>query len=116
MKKAFLFSTLVLLMISCNKEDTPQYISVVLPPPVDYFESGSYQGHFTLFWDHQYKSSLNYYIIERFPGDTKDTADAFATQYEIPGFVVDTNYYFIIRAVDKGGTYSESKSLTVGNY
>jgi len=115
MKKVLLFAVVLMAIISCNKEETPQYVTSVLPPPVDYFEAGTYQGHFTLFWDHQYKSSLKYYIIEKFPGNTKDTADAYSTQYEMPDFIIDTSYYFMIRAVDKGGNYSESKSLTVGD-
>jgi len=115
MKKLILISVFALLLFSCNKEDTTQYTTNVLPAPVDYFEAGTYQGNFTLFWDYKYKSEINYYIIEKFPGNTKDTAQAFETQYEMPGFTVDTVYYFMIRVVDKKGNYSEAKSLTVGN-
>ena len=100
---------------ACNKDDDHPYITQVLPPPVDYFKAGTYEGDFTLFWDYQYKSSVKYYIIERFPGNTRDTANAFATQYQMPDFVIDTTYFFMIRVVDKSGTYSESKSLTVGD-
>ena len=115
MKKLLLFSLLIMAVSACNKKDDTIYTTQVLPPPVDYFNAGIFEGHFTLFWDYEYKSSVKYYIIERFPGNTRDTAEAFATQYPMPGFVIDTTYYFMIRVVDKSGTYSESKSLTVGD-
>lgn len=113
MKRFLVISLISVVFLSCNKEETPNYVTEVLPPPVENFTSGIFQGQFTLFWDYAYQNQINYYILEYSPGPQKDTIGAYVNYYQIPDIVFDTSYFFLIRAVDKKGNYSTSKSLKI---
>lgn len=113
MKGLLLISLISTILLSCNKEETPIYVTEVLPPPVENFTSGTFQGQFTLFWDYASPNQINYFVLEYSPGHQRDTIGAFENYYQIPDIVFDTSYFFLIRAVDKKGNYSTSKSLRI---
>jgi hypothetical protein len=115
MKRIAFLWVIVSLLISCNKEDTTNYVDQVLPPPVENFRSGIYDSQFTLFWDYGYQSQINYYVLEYSPGNHRDTIGAYESYYQIPDYQSDTSYFFLIRVVDKKGNYSEGKTLRVEN-
>lgn len=117
MKRFLLFSSLLLILLSCNKKEEVSYIDQVSVPSVSHFEGIRNSNGIQLTWTYAYASSINYFILYYSPGgEATDTISAFESTYSVSPVQVDTNYIFHLKAIDKMGNSSERAVLRMSTY
>ncbi|NPD48082.1 MULTISPECIES: fibronectin type III domain-containing protein [unclassified Lentimicrobium] len=117
MKRFLLFSSLILLLFSCNEKEEVSHIDQALVPGVTQFEGRRDHTGIHLTWSYAYASSLNYFILYYSPGgEDTDTISAFESNYTVHQVQSDTNYIFHLKAIDKMGNSSERAVLRMSTY
>lgn len=115
MKKLLFPLLIICLLSSCNKsEETVN--NKVLPPSVEMF-TGSYLGSvIDLNWNYGYTSQIKGYLLYQYPGSKTDTISPNIQYYRVFNPILDTNYLFNIRVIDKMNNLSEAAVVRVSTH